>query len=122
MPFLASLATFAILTRALIVVVEDLLNEVTTVAGNGVSGYWESIQFYNPYGVALDSQGTLYVSDFNNRIRKITPAGVVTTLAGNGSAGFEDGTGTNASFKNPHETYLWLTKTIIVSVKLHLQV
>ena len=103
MPFLASLATFAILTRALIVVVEDLLNAVTTVAGNGVSGYWESIQFYNPYGVAVDSQGTLYVSDFNNRIRKITPAGVVTTLAGNGSAGFEEGTGTNASFKNPHD-------------------
>jgi mucin-19 len=103
MPFLASLATFAILTRAFIVVIENLLNAVTTVAGNGVSGYWESIQFYNPYGVAVDSQGTLYVADFNNRIRKITSAGVVTTLAGNGSAGFEDGTGTNASFKNPHE-------------------
>lgn len=77
---------------------------VTTFSGSGVAGFTDSLNslFNFPNSVAVDSLGNLYVSDQNNhRIRKITPAGVVTTLAGNGSTAFADGNGTNATFNSP---------------------
>jgi hypothetical protein len=50
----------------------------------------------------VDANGTAYVADYyDNRIRKITSDGVVTTLAGNGSGAFADGVGTSASFYHP---------------------
>ncbi len=50
-------------------------------------------------GLAIDQKGNIYVADEgNNRIRLITTAGLVSTLAGNGTAGFGDGTGINAEF------------------------
>jgi sugar lactone lactonase YvrE len=60
-------------------------------------------QFNKPQSIAVDVSGNLYVADTgNNTIRKVTPAGVVTTLAGSaGSSGTQDGTGTAAQFKNP---------------------
>ena len=55
--------------------------------------------FNNPIGVAFDGDGNLYVADtYNNTIRKVTPAGEVTTFAGSGSSGSDDGTGTAAGF------------------------
>jgi DNA-binding beta-propeller fold protein YncE len=55
-------------------------------------------------GVTVDSAGHVYVADYNNHlIRKITPGGEVTTLAGtSGEAGSADGTGTDASFNGPY--------------------
>lgn len=69
-------------------------------AGNA-DGTGTAATFNFPSGIAIDGSGNLYVTDaFNHRIRKITPAGVVTTIAGN-AAGASDGTGTAASFSNP---------------------
>ena len=82
---------------------------VTTLAGTaGVLGHADGIgsaaSFSDPYGVAVDVSGNVYVSDSgNNTIRKITPAGVVTTLAGTaGVRGSADGTGSAASFSYPY--------------------
>jgi sugar lactone lactonase YvrE len=50
--------------------------------------------FYEPRGLAIDGQGNLYVADWgNNAVRMVTPSGATSTLAGNGDAGFADGTG-----------------------------
>lgn len=81
---------------------------VSTFAGtNGNSGSVDATgiaaSFFRPWGIAVDSSGNVYVSDANNNaIRKITPAGVVTTLAGQaGTTGFTDGTGAAARFNSP---------------------
>lgn len=81
---------------------------VTTLAGTaGSSGSADGIgggaRFKNPYGVAVDSAGNVYVGDTSNHtIRKISSAGVVTTLAGMaGITGSADGTGSAARFFNP---------------------
>ncbi|MCO5950471.1 cadherin-like beta sandwich domain-containing protein, partial [Mucilaginibacter flavidus] len=78
---------------------------VSTLAGQwygAVDGTGSAASFANPPGVGSDSQGNIYVADqYNNLVRKITPAGVVTTLAGNGTAGYVDGVGTSAEFHQP---------------------
>ena len=80
---------------------------VTTVAGAADAGYADGTgaqaRFNTPLGITIDSAGNLYVADtLNLRIRKITPAGVVTTLAGSGGRGLENGTALQASFNNPY--------------------
>ncbi|MEZ4364381.1 MAG: NHL repeat-containing protein [Kofleriaceae bacterium] len=81
---------------------------VTTLAGTAgtggsADGTGAEARFFNPWGVAVDSAGNVYVADANNAtIRKVTAAGVVTTLAGTaGMPGSADGTGAEARFSNP---------------------
>jgi len=81
---------------------------VSTFAGTGaqdsVDGPGASAQFNRPSGVAVDSSGNVYVADqFGQRIRKITSSGVVSTLAGTVTAGWNDGPGASAQFNFPSE-------------------
>lgn len=80
---------------------------VTTLAGSGTVGKQDgtgsAAGFDQPYGIAVDASGNLYVADSGNSlIRKITAGGAVSTVAGNGNAGYLDGNGTATSFSAPH--------------------
>jgi hypothetical protein len=71
-------------------------------SAGAADGTGTAASFSSPEGVAVDSAGNVYVADFNNNeIRKISPAGVVTTLAGSTTPGSADGTGSGASFNQP---------------------
>ena len=79
---------------------------VTTLAGSGspgsADGTGAAASFNFPTGVCVDLSGNVYVADFgNNKIRHITPAGVVTTYAGTGAFGSAGGLGNAATFANP---------------------
>ena len=79
---------------------------VSTFAGSAAAAFADgqgtSASFYRPYFMVFDLFGNLIVSDsFNNRIRKITPSGFVSTLAGSGIQGSADGPGSNATFSEP---------------------
>jgi hypothetical protein len=79
---------------------------VSTLAGSGSGGCADgagaAAQFNRPIGVAVDGEGSIIIADYgNNRVRKLTPDGIVSTLAGSGSEGFADGAGTAAQFSHP---------------------
>jgi len=79
---------------------------VSTFAGSGTAGSANGTgtgaSFNSPFGIAVDGSGNVYVADAgNNLIRKITPAGVVSTFAGSGVKGTKDAAGASASFNTP---------------------
>ncbi|HEY5913521.1 MAG TPA: hypothetical protein VJA21_23280 [Verrucomicrobiae bacterium] len=92
---------------------------ITTVAGNGATVHFGSIYYgtysgdggpavdaglNRPAGVALDSEGNLFIADnYNDRIRKVDANGIITTIAGNGNSGYsgDRGWATNASLSSP---------------------
>jgi sugar lactone lactonase YvrE len=77
---------------------------VSTFAGSDTSQTYDGVGpaslFNSPRGIAIDASGNLYVSDYD-RIRKITPSAVVSTITGNAGAGFADGPVFSAKFFNP---------------------
>lgn len=96
---------------------------VTTLAGSpgvtgGIDGTGAAARFNGPSSVAVDTAGIVYVADTNNNlIRKITPAGVVTTLAGPSTLlfGTTDGTGSAARFHNPRGVAVSSSGTVYVA-------
>ncbi|MFY7884615.1 MAG: NHL repeat-containing protein, partial [Dolichospermum sp.] len=93
---------------------------VSTLAGSGTAtfadGTGTAASFYRPWGLAIDASENIYVADaFNNRIRKISPTGVVTTLAGSGTPAYSDGTGVSASFTGPSGVAVDLSGNVYVA-------
>jgi sugar lactone lactonase YvrE len=90
----------------------DVNENISTVAGvqalgsgyGGDGGPATSAQLNEPYGIALDAAGNLYIADTaNNRIRKVDLAGIITTVAGNGTLGYsgDSGPATSAELSHP---------------------
>lgn len=84
----------------------DAKGQVTTVAGTGAAGFGDgaagAAMFDAPIGVAVDKLGNLFVADtYNDRIRKISPDGEVTTIAGTGTPGYREGAALEAQFDTP---------------------
>jgi len=84
---------------------------ISTVAGNGVADYSgdggqaTSASLDTPTGIAVDQAGNLYIGDFNNNcVRKVTPGGIITTIAGIGTDGFsgDQGPGAKAELAFPN--------------------
>lgn len=79
-----------------------------TLAGNGTSGFADGTgivaRFTTPIGIAMTDSQDLIVADWgNNRIRKVSRLGLVTTIAGDGNTGFVDGSALAARFSAPRD-------------------
>ena len=83
---------------------------ITTIAGNGTAGYAgddgpaTSATLHTPYGMNLDSSGNLYIADSgNNAVRMVSTAGIISTIAGNGTAGYsgDNSAAISATLNNP---------------------
>ncbi len=93
---------------------------VSTIAGTGQSGFAggkaAESRFNNPTGLIVAADGTIYVADRNNhRIRIISAAGEVSTIAGEGTEGFLDGFGPAAKFNRPIDIVLTADGSLVVS-------
>ena len=93
---------------------------VSTFAGTGIAGSSNgtvtTATFKEPSGVALDAASNVYVADFGNKmIRKITTGGMVSTLAGSGAIGYDNGTGSTAPFTSPDRLVVDASGNVFVS-------
>jgi hypothetical protein len=84
---------------------------ISTIAGNGIQGYSGDgssatlAQLNFPFGLVFDGAGNLYIGDaLNNRIRKVNTSGIISTIVGNGTAGYS-GNGGVATAAELHEPY-----------------
>ena len=102
----------------------DVNGLITTVAGTGSSGFSgdggpaTSAQLNTPWGVAVDGSGNIFIADTsNNRVRKVAPGGVITTVAGTGTADFggDDGPATSAQLNNPRDVGLNASGNLFVA-------
>jgi uncharacterized protein (TIGR03437 family) len=98
--------------------------KISTVAGNGTGRYLNDgvpateTSLNRPDGLALDSAGNLYIADSaNHRIRKVSTAGIMTTVAGNGLPGYagEFGPAAQASLNYPHGVYVDASGTMFIA-------
>ena len=100
----AALAGMSALAAMSVVIATGLAasgtDTITTLAGTGIAGFSgdtgqaTAAQLNIPAGVAADAAGNVYIADTSNhRVRKVSPAGVITTLAGTGVPGFSGDTG-----------------------------
>ena len=96
-------------------------NIITTVAGVfaiGDGGAPTNAAVYSPAGVAVDAAGNLFIADaYENRVRKVSTNGVITTVAGNGASGFygDGGAATNASFDSPNGVAVDATGNLFIT-------
>ena len=106
----------------------DLTGTISTFAGNGVDWYCgdggpaTSGCLSYPYGVAVDTEGNVFVADVgNNRVRKIDAAGIIVTVAGNGSVGFcgDHGPATSACLNWPGNVALDRAGNLFISDSSH---
>jgi hypothetical protein len=93
---------------------------VRTLAGNGepgfVDGQGAAARFNHPAGLAVDVDGSILVTDpGNHAVRRVTMAGAVSTVAGNGQKGYADGEGAAARFNHPSAVVVDKQGTIVVA-------
>ncbi|MEO8799780.1 MAG: hypothetical protein ABI551_17935, partial [Polyangiaceae bacterium] len=110
----------------------DASGIVTTIAGNGTAGFSgdggpaKNAQLSSPFDVALGRDGSIYIADSGNRrVRKITPNGVISTVAGTGNDAYDGdgGPATSASIREPHglavgpDGSLYVTDTVAENLR-----
>lgn len=93
---------------------------VSTIAGTGSAGYTNGLgstaQFNSPFGICIDDNNNVLVADaFNNVIRMISTSGVVSTVAGSTTAGYQDGAASSAQFRSPTDVDVDLSGNIVVA-------
>jgi trimeric autotransporter adhesin len=109
----------------------NTFNIITTVAGNGVCGFGgdgglaTSAALNFPSGIALDAAGNIYIADTaNNRVRKVSTSGTITTVAGDGTENFsgDGGPATSASFIAPADVEVNASGTLYISDTFNLRI
>lgn len=97
--------------------VEISTGNVTTIAGNGEAGFadgnLENARLNRPAGIDVGSDGTIYFSDSGNHAIRMVRNEEVTTIAGNGNSGTEDGIGEEAGFDRPYHLTLSQVETFL---------
>ena len=104
---------------------------ISTFAGNGAPGFAgdggaaSSAQLYTPFGLAVDASGNLYIAELgNNRVRKVSTAGTITTVAGNGTTAFsgDGGQAVNAQLNYPQAVAVDAAGNIYIADTLNFRV